>query len=260
MTGAWCDANGVSLHYALSGQGSRTLVFIHELGGTLASWDAVAEHFAGAYRCLRYDQRGAGASEKVRHAFTVADHVRDLHALLAALYVTGQLVLVSLAAGAAVALAYAARYPHQVDALVLCAPATGVDAARRRYLEDRSMLALTHGMAAVAEASLARSYPPAAMRDVDTYQRYRGVFLANDPVGYAFANRALAQFRLDDIVAGADRPCLLLAGTHDVLRPLADVAQLARRLPRATLAEIDAGHLMAVQNPAAVAKQIEQFI
>lgn len=260
MTRAWCSGNGVSLHYALAGTGRCTLVFIHELGGTLDSWDNVAAQFAGSYQCLCYDQRGAGASEKPRQAFTVANQVEDLHALVAATGVTGPLVLVTLAAGATVALAFVQRYPGHAAALVLCAPATGVDAARRAYLENRSMLALTHGMAAVADVSLARSYPLAAMKDVAAYQHYRGRFLANDPVGYAYANRALAQFRIEDHLAGTALPCLLLAGTHDMLRPPADVEQLAQRFSRGTLVEIDAGHLMPVQNPAAVAAQIAAFL
>ncbi|HYP11823.1 MAG TPA: alpha/beta fold hydrolase [Xanthobacteraceae bacterium] len=57
------DANGVSLHYALAGAG-RSVVLLHELGGTLNSWDGVVPRLAEHFRVLRYDQRGAGLSEK----------------------------------------------------------------------------------------------------------------------------------------------------------------------------------------------------
>ena len=37
----WLEANGTSLRYDLSGAGPTTLVLIHEMGGTLESWDQV---------------------------------------------------------------------------------------------------------------------------------------------------------------------------------------------------------------------------
>src|SRR5579872_499178 len=64
------DANGVSLHYELAGAGGPAVVLLHELGGTLYSWDAVAPPLAAHRRVLRYDQRGAGLSEKVRQEFS----------------------------------------------------------------------------------------------------------------------------------------------------------------------------------------------
>ena len=64
------DANGVSLHYDLAGARGRSVVLMHELGGTLHSWDAIAPRLSARYRVLRYDQRGAGLSEKVRTDFT----------------------------------------------------------------------------------------------------------------------------------------------------------------------------------------------
>jgi len=64
------DANGVSLHYALAGQQGPSVVLLHELGGTMNSWNKVAPRLATRYRVLRYDQRGSGLSEKVRQEFS----------------------------------------------------------------------------------------------------------------------------------------------------------------------------------------------
>src|SRR5437773_12566776 len=60
------EANGVGLRYELTGNGNRTLVLIHEMGGSLESWDEVAPRLAAGRRVLPYDTRGAGLSEKVR--------------------------------------------------------------------------------------------------------------------------------------------------------------------------------------------------
>jgi len=76
------DANGVSLHYALAGQHGPAVVLLHELGGTMNSWNKVAPRLAQRYRVLRYDQRGSGLSEKVRQEFSNDVLVEDFEALV----------------------------------------------------------------------------------------------------------------------------------------------------------------------------------
>ena len=64
------ELDGVALRYELSGKGERTLVLVHEMGGSLESWDDIVPRFAESRRVLRYDTRGAGLSQKIRgHAW-----------------------------------------------------------------------------------------------------------------------------------------------------------------------------------------------
>ena len=74
------DANGISIHYELAGSGP-SVVLLHEMGGTLASWDSIFPALSGRYRTLRYDQRGAGLTEKVRNV-TTEILLADLEAVL----------------------------------------------------------------------------------------------------------------------------------------------------------------------------------
>jgi len=83
------EVNGVGLRYELSGGDDRTAVLIHEMGGSLESWDEVAPVLAANRRVLRYDTRGAGLSEKVRGVLSIDTMVDDLAALLDALGVVG---------------------------------------------------------------------------------------------------------------------------------------------------------------------------
>ena len=62
----WIEANGTSLRYELSGTGDKVLVLVHEMGGTLDSWDQVMPMLSPGRRVLRHDWRGAGMSEKLR--------------------------------------------------------------------------------------------------------------------------------------------------------------------------------------------------
>ena len=144
------DANGVSLHYALAGAG-RSVVLLHELGGTLNSWDGVVLRLAEHFRVLRYDQRGAGLSEKVRHEFTNDMLVEDFGALAAALSLPAPFHFVTVAAAATQALRFAEKYPERVGGLVLCNPAPGVDPSRAAVLDERAAFAARRHARLVAD-------------------------------------------------------------------------------------------------------------
>jgi 3-oxoadipate enol-lactonase len=256
----WAECNGVSLHYAVSGTGSRSLVLFHGLGSTLDAWEPVAQMLEREFRILRFDQRGAGQSEKVRHAFTLADLIADTAALIAAVGLPAPYYLASQSAGAAVALAFAAAHQCDVTALGLCAPSLGATPERARLLIERGDRAISEGIRAVVEETLARSYPAALRTDEVAFETYRARLLAADPVCYAHANRVLATSDLDGVVASLDVPCLVLAGRADVMRPPALLAQMVGRMKRAELVEIDAPHIMIVYSPGVVAEACSAFM
>src|SRR3954447_20011922 len=158
----WIEVNGTSLRYELSGSGPTTLVLIHEMGGTLESWDQVLPVLSNSRRVLRYDTRGAGLSEKTRGTVTWNQMTNDLAALLDALGITGRVALAGIAVGAAIAVHFAVRYPDRAAALVLHGVAVGVGGDRRQATLNRAASVEAGGMRSVAEASLANSYPPVA--------------------------------------------------------------------------------------------------
>ena len=55
-------------------------MLLHEIGGNLESFDSIAPALSERFRVLRYDQRGAGLSEKVRREFSLDTQVDDLEA------------------------------------------------------------------------------------------------------------------------------------------------------------------------------------
>jgi 3-oxoadipate enol-lactonase len=256
----WIDANGINLRACQRGDGRRQVVLIHELGGSLESFDDLAPYLARDYRLLAYDQRGAGLSEKTRQPFTLADHAADLDAVLNALGINTPCDLVGVAAGAAIAVDFALTNPGRVASLCLCNPALTVPPARRAYLNDRSDLAASAGMRAIADSTLDKSYPAHLRGDGRAFAAYRARFLANDPVTYGHANRALAEADIETGLGAIAVPSLVLAGEHDLLRPPEQVRAVAARIPGASFAMIPSGHLMPVQGPQEMARVIAAFL
>jgi 3-oxoadipate enol-lactonase len=259
LESAFAQLPDISLHYGVSGRGPRNLVLIHELAGTLASFDRVVPALEQDFRILRADQRGAGLSEKVRSPFGLDDLVTDAHRLMQAAGFAPPYYVAGIASGAAIAAALALRYPDEVAALALCAPSLGTNPDRAHYLLERSETAERAGMRAIVDLVFERTYPKHDRGDPDVYAEHRARFLAIDPVCYAHANRMLAQVALEPLLCEIACPCLLIAGRHDQMRPPAQVERYAALLQRAELALIDSGHIMVVQAPDAVAAAMRRF-
>jgi 3-oxoadipate enol-lactonase len=256
----WIEVNGTSLRYDLTGSGPTTLVLVHEMGGTLDSWDQVLPALNNSRRVLRYDTRGAGLSEKIKGAVTWNQMADDLAALLDALGITGRVALAGIAVGAAIAVHFAVRYPDRAAALVLHGPAVGVGADRRQATLDRAVAVQAGGMRSVVETSLAASYPPVVRHDPEVFAAFRARWLGNDPESFAAINRMLADENIESELVRIGCPALFTAGRHDSLRPPSIIEPMARQVPGAQFLELNSGHFASVQTPGLVAQAIHYFL
>src|ERR1700722_9414506 len=256
----WIEVNGTGLRYELSGSGPTTLVLIHEMGGTLDSWDRGLGVLNNGRRVLRYDTRGAGLSEKINGSVTWNDMADDLRALLDARNITGKVALAGIAVGAAIAVHFAVRYPDRAGALVLHGPATGVSADRRQQTLERAASVEAGGMRGVVETSLANSYPPIVRHNADVFRQFRARWLANDPQSFAAINRMLASEDITGELAKIACPTLVTAGRHDSLRSPAVIEPMAKQIPGAEFLELNTGHFASIQTPGTMSQAIHYFL
>lgn len=255
----WIEVNGIALRYELTGSAKRAIVLVHEMGGTLESWDGVMPALS-EWRVLRYDMRGAGMSEKIHEPVTFDTMADDLMALLHTLGIGDAVALAGCAVGSGIALRFASRFPDRVSALVAMAPATGIASERRAATETRAAAIASAGPRGVIEESFAGSYPPEVRRNAEAYRRFRARWLGNDPESFAAIYRMLIASEIEAELPRITAPALLIAGTHDKLRPPTLVRTLLDRIPHARFTELDTGHFMAVQAPDLVAAAIVDFL
>jgi 3-oxoadipate enol-lactonase len=256
----WIEVNGTSLRCALSGSGDSVLVLVHEMGGTLESWDGVMPALVNTRRVLRFDTRGAGLSAKLGAPVTWDMMADDIAALLDAHGITGKVALAGTAVGAGIAIHFAVRHAARAAALVVSSPATGVEAARRQATLDRADAAEAQGMAGIVATSLANSYPPQVRHNAEEFRKFRARWLCNDPHSFAAINRMLANQDITGELARIACPTLVIGCRHDLLRPPAVVEPLARQVPGASYLEINSGHFAAVQTPGLMSQAIHHFL
>jgi 3-oxoadipate enol-lactonase len=252
------EVNGTALRYDVCGSGP-TLVLIHEMGGTLESWDLVVPLLSGKRRVLRYDTRGAGLSQKVRGPVTIDTMVDDLMALLDALRVSEKVALAGVAVGGAIAMHAAVRFPKRVAAVVASSPAVGIAPERRPALLARVEMMEREGLHAVID-TLDLSYPVELRGDTQRFAEFRARWLGGDPVSYGAIYRMLIATDISSELPRIACPALVIAGALDRTRPPPLVEPVARAIPGARYAVLETAHYAALQTPELYAQTVSAFL
>lgn len=263
-------ALGLHLHCVVAGQGEPPLVLLHGLGGSWDNWLPVIAPLSERRRLYAPDLPGCGRSPKPQAPYSVAwlaAVARDLLGREGAL----PAVLCGNSLGGHIALEYALRWPREVSALVLSAPAGGhrfpslkasamLTAAR---LLGRGRLAATLGPR-VAPWFIRRLFHrcgPECQEQAAFYQHY---FRSPDcPLFLRAATRAASSHLRGGLLSRAHQlrmPALIIAGRFDAAIPLAQVEGLARRIPRCRLAVFECGHAPQLEEPGRFVAEVEGFL
>jgi pimeloyl-ACP methyl ester carboxylesterase len=243
--------DGARLWYRVDGDGPD-LVLVHAGIADLRMWDGLVAELAGRRRCIRFDMRGFGRTTYPAGAFSGAD---DVEAVLAALDVHGA-VVVGASFGGLVTMEHAIAHPGRVERLVL------LDALLPDHDFSAEMEAFWVAEEAAVEAGRldeavelnvrqwaggATAEHQALVREMQA--RAFELQLAEEPEPVE-ADPSVAE-RLHELAM----PVAVAYGERDVADFIAIAQRLATELPDATLHAIaGAGHLPALEQPAAVAK------
>jgi pimeloyl-ACP methyl ester carboxylesterase len=253
---------GARVVYEVAGDGPA-VVLIHGFGLDMRMWDPQAEHLAARFRVLRYDCRGFGASGPFDPAVPYT-HAGDLVDLLDHLAI-GDVVLAGCSFGGRVALQTAVAAPARVRGLVLLdAVLDGIawDPASAGASDEVARQVQTGGVLAGRAAWLAhplfaavRKRPELASRLTAMVAGYPGQhWLGQDPHQQAGRQPLDA---LEDLAM----PALVAVGDRDVPGFREMSAVLARRLPGAAYRVVaDAGHMISMEQPAAVNELLTRFL
>ena len=230
------------------------LVLGSSVGTDRTLWDAALPRLADRFRVVRYDHRGHGASPVPPGPYDLAGLAGDVVRLLDALGVERAHVA-GVSLGGMVSMQLAATAPERVDRLGLVCTSAHVPPAST-WLE-RAATARTAGMGALVDAVFARWFTPAAVGSAEE-RRLRGVFLAQQPEGYAGCCEAIGAMDLRPLLGRITARTLVVAAAEDPGTPLPHAEAIAAGITagggQAEVALVPAAaHLAAVERPAEVA-------
>ena len=86
--GAITTDDGCKIHYMESGEGKKTVLFVHGYLDNGSSFKYVAQHLTGDYRVISYDLRAHGVSDTTPGGYTMERYAKDLKNLIDQLQLT----------------------------------------------------------------------------------------------------------------------------------------------------------------------------
>jgi pimeloyl-ACP methyl ester carboxylesterase len=249
-----------------AGPGPDALL-LHGIGNYGRYWDMFADEIAGRMRLVAPDARGHGESAKPADGYGPSDFVVDAMTVMDAFSIARALVI-GHSMGGFHATALALAHPDRARALVLVdvgPPVEGASSSRARRLSlgrpDR------FPDAAAALAYLHETSP--GYTDAVYANRMRWVYAREgDTFVWRSSKAALAKI-LDETRTSAAAvwsrlreitcPVLVVRGTRSLSFSDATAHEMLVALPHARLVKLDAGHNVALDQPAELADTVLRF-
>ena len=251
-------ANGVGLNWREDGDpAGYPVVFANSLGTDMRLWDQVLPLLPRGLRIIRFDKRGHGLSDCPPAPYAMEDLVSDAEALLDGLGLRA-CVFVGLSIGGMIGQGLAARRPDLVAALVLSNTAAKMgDAA---MWQTRIDAIRAGGIEALADAVMERWFSPAFLSRPEL-TAWRNMLTRTPVEGYVGCCHAIAGADLSESTSTLSLPVLAIAGREDGASPPALVQGTADMIAGSRFAVIEgAGHLPCVEDPAAYAALLNEFL
>ena len=244
------DRGGVTIHYEAHGEGPPVLLS-HGYSATCRMWDGQIAALKDRYRVIVWDMRGHGESDYPtdRAAYSEEATVGDMAAVLDACGVE-RAVIGGLSLGGYMSLAFNARHPERVRALMLFDTGPGFKnpEARTQWnerAEQRAQALEANGLAALGAS------------DEVLMSRHRS---ADGLAGAARGMLAQADGRVIESLEGVRVPTLVLVGADDK-NFLNATDYMARKIPGAAKVVIPgAGHAANLHQPAAFNEATLSFL
>jgi pimeloyl-ACP methyl ester carboxylesterase len=263
----------VAIAYAVSGQDTPVLVkaanWLSHLEHDCSSpvWAHWWQELSHRFQLVRYDERGCGLSDWEVGEFSFESWVSDLTHIVDAARLD-RFALLGISQGAAVAIAYAVRYPEKVSHLILYGGFVQGRLQREPPQEDEArmleeLVTLGWGRPDPAFRRIFASLfaPDASSRELDAFDELQRV--STSP---ANALRFLQMFNRIDVLELATQvsvPTLVLHARDEAEIPLSQSRLMAAKIPDAKFVTLDSrNHILGANEPAwkDFLHEVENFI
>ena len=234
------------------------LLLSNSLGTDMDMWAPQLATWTQAFRVLRYDHRGHGASDAPAGGYSIDRLGRDVIELLDALDLE-RVDFCGLSLGGMTGQWLGIREPRRIRRLILAntssfmGPPSAWDA--------RIALVREQGMAPLAQASVERWFTAAfAATGQAAIAPIAAMLQATNAQGYAGCCAAIRDMDMRGTVALVETPTLIIGGTQDPATPPPHGEALAKAIAGARLLMLEAAHLANVEQADAFGRAVTDFL
>jgi 3-oxoadipate enol-lactonase len=256
--------DGARIHYEVTGKNGKTpVLMIQGLGASKNAWNLQRIAMATRFRCISFDNRGAGRSDKPTEPFTLEQMADDAIAVLDAAGIeTAHIVGASM--GGVISQIVAVKYPHRVRSLTLVCTACRNHPWRQELLQSWAKTAEEKGMIEVGKEAAQWVMSPRSFRRLVPAFTWMGPLAALRP-RHSFVSQihAILDTREDlvDQLSTITAPTMVIVGNQDILTPRGDSEEIAERIPNSELVVISgAAHGLMMEHSSTFNKILIEFL
>jgi 3-oxoadipate enol-lactonase len=260
-------AGDIQINYESYGQG-EPLLLIMGFGMPGIAWLPVLPFLSG-FRCIYFDNRGTGNSDKPETPYTIPEMADDASNLLAALGINKAKVY-GMSMGGMIAQELVLRHPEQVERVVLGCTMAGGSAAVRASDEvyqrmNEAFVTMPANPEQALDTMMPLLFPP---EFILTHPEIKSMMLAGlkmapatPPEPIERTRAAILEFDAYERLPQIKCPVMIVHGEKDVLVPPENASLIKGRIPHAETFMIpDAGHSYAAADPAGIHQRIATWL
>jgi 3-oxoadipate enol-lactonase len=223
MAGDLIEVNGARLWYEITGEG-EPVIQIHGAGFGHFNFGPVTPLLSGEFRCIDYDMRGYGQSEKPEQHYDLEVWADDAVGLLDALGI-GKAHVHGTSMGGMVATVMSGKYQDRIQSVVINCAAAKLGFSGRLVFKNWIDLIRLEGVGSrvlaelISWQCLSKAYmeTPEGQAGVDTIQQI--LRDSNEPHVMIAACEAMSAMDNREWVKKITAPALVVGGDEDVMTP-----------------------------------------
>jgi len=273
---SYADVNGIKICYDIQGEG-YPVILVHGFGSKKESWIAQIGDLSEHFRVIRFDNRGAGKSDRPDELLTMEMLIDDIKGLMDFLKIE-KAHIIGWSLGGMIVQHFVLKYPEKVNRLVLinavfrisgvAGDTAGLEAYKQMRLNDLELRKQDPAEAFWRGTRINYHQKFRKQLEANPKKKFHGIWSVEDLIKESTIDPPTARDILNQAhAANIDNPLdrlseiknktLILAASHDRLCPKSVALEVHEKIPNSTLKVIEkAGH----HSPRSRAPELNQII
>ena len=276
MTAKFAEVNGIKISYEMAGEG-EPLFLVHGFGAKKESWIATFPELSKQFKVVRFDNRGAGKSDRPKGNYTMEIFADDISGLMDFLGIK-KVNIAGWSLGGMIVQNFILKYPEKVNKVILIntnygfPDEGGPTVYKNMRLEEEKLKKVDHVKAWWNGTRTSYYIKFRKEMEANPSKKWHGLWSAEELIETSIIDPptaediemqagALKTHDTFDRLKTVQNPTLILTASHDRLTPRSSMEEIHNQIPNSKFIVIDkAGHSSPLEKVPEVNQAIIDFL
>ena len=248
----------IQIAFTVEGKG-ETIVLLHGFLESSTIWKNVVSAFKETHQIIAIDLLGHGKTEKLGYIHSMETMAETVHAVLSELKVE-KASIIGHSMGGYVALAFAEKFPQQLEKLVLLNSSTVADSEERKENRDRAKRLVKQNKQAFISMAIKNLFTDENRNALRTEINALVEEAVQLPEEYIIASVEGLKNRKDrtEILQQYSGEKIIIAGKNDPVVPFKEIEAIAEKT-NSTFISFEDGHMSYLENKEELLKVLNEL-